>query len=66
MGGSSSISDINRQIDQGFNETIGKIKNGADKIKNDAITDIQNNVSNLRTETQKHMTYVKDVFVIER
>ena len=26
MGGSSSIQDINRQIDAGFNETIGKIK----------------------------------------
>ena len=42
MGGSSSISDINRQIDQGFNETIGKIKYGTEKIKSEAINDIQN------------------------
>ena len=51
MGGSSSISDINRQIDENFNATINKIKNGADKIKDDAVINIQNDVSKLRTET---------------
>ena len=54
MGGSSSISidDINRQIEDGFNQTINrikddsnKIKNGAEKIKNDAVNDIQNNTT---------------------
>ena len=34
MGGNSSILDIYRQIDQGFNQTIGKIKDGTEKIKN--------------------------------
>ena len=51
MGGSSSDSYINRQINENFNATINKIKHGADKIKDDAINNIQNDVSKLRTET---------------
>ena len=63
MGGSSSIDDINRQIDDGFNKTINQIRDGSNKIKDDAINDIRNNISNLRTETQKNMTYVKDTLI---
>ena len=63
MGGSSSIQDINRQIDAGFNETIGKIKNGSEDIKNKAINEIRDNIANIRGETQKEMSNIKTIIL---
>ena len=56
MGGSSSINvdDINRQIQDGFNQTINKLKDGSNKIKDDTINTIQNDVNKIKNETTKN------------
>ena len=62
MGGSSSINfdDIDRQIEEGFNQTINRIKNDSNKITNDAINTIQNDVNKIKNETTKNFNNVKD------
>ena len=45
MGGSSSLDDINRQMDEDFNATINKIKNGADDMKNNTVDGVRNSAN---------------------
>ena len=45
MGGSSSLDDINRQMDEDFNATISQIKNGADDMKNNTVDGVRNSAN---------------------
>ena len=64
MGGSSSIDDINRQIEDGFNQTINRIKDDSNKIKDDTINSVQNDVNKIKDSVKNDVNKIKDSIIL--